>query len=91
MRRQEWLLSQLFDRFGSKGIGSLADEILDKAAAYIENDIDAETIKKISQYKMDPDRLSLPGSNAIGQRHDEFYVDDDALQQMLIELFYEPA
>ena len=90
MRRQEWLLSQLFDQFGSKGIGNLADEILDKAAKYIENDIDAETIKKLSQYKMDPQRLSLPGRNEIGV-HDEFYVDDDALQQMLIDLFYEPA
>ena len=91
MRRQEWLLGQLFDMFGSKGIGSLTDQILDKAGKYIENDIDADTIKKLSQYAMDPQRLSLPGKNVIGQLHDEFYVDDDALQQLLIDLFYEPA
>lgn len=35
------------------------------------------------------DFRTLPGEDALGELHDEFHVDQDALQQMIVELFYE--
>jgi hypothetical protein len=34
---------------------------------------------------------SLEGETVQGNNFEEFYVDDDALQQLIIDLFYEPA
>ena len=91
MKRQEWFLGQLFDKVDTNTLGGQIDDILDKADAYIESDIDADTLQKLKTYKLDSERLTLPGEGAAGQLHDEFHVDDEALQQMLIELFYDPA
>ena len=49
------------------------------ATEYIGYDFDMENI------------YSLEGEVIQGNNFEEFYVDDDALQELIIELFYEPA
>ena len=34
---------------------------------------------------------SLQGETVQGSNFEEFYVDEDSLQDLIIELFYEPA
>ena len=33
--------------------------------------------------------LSIPGESKMGEKHEEFYIDDGALKQMVIDVFYE--
>ena len=33
--------------------------------------------------------ISIPGESKMGERHEEFYIDDAALKQIVIEVFYE--
>lgn len=49
------------------------------ATEYLDYDFDIENI------------YSLKGEVMQGNNFEEFYVDDDALQELIIELFYEPA
>lgn len=38
----------------------------------------------------DGDYIQLEGEEKAGELHDEFYVDEDALNEKIVELFYEP-
>ena len=91
MARHQWLIQQLFEALGSNGMSELAEKIMDGADDYIETDLDAETIKKIAQYKMNEEGLKVPGQTVEGENHDEFYVDQASLEQLLLELFYDPS
>lgn len=35
--------------------------------------------------------ISIPGESRMGEKHEEFYVDDAALKQIVIEVFYDKA
>lgn len=91
LARQEWLMQELFETLGSGSRKNLADAILDQAGAYVETDLDADTIAKVSEYQLDPKGLKVPGQSQAGDRHDEFYVDEEALQELLLQIFYDPA
>ena len=91
LARQEWLMQEVFETLGSSGKTALAETIFDKAAEYINTDLDADTISKISTYQMLPEGLKVPGQSKAGAQHDEFYVDEEALQELLLEIFYDPA
>ena len=89
--RQDWLMRKLFDAISSSSRSELAETILDEAAEYIETDLDADTISKITEYRMESEGLKIPGEVKTGDLHDEFYVDQEALQELLLTLFYDPA
>ena len=91
MERQAWFMRQVFSALKkAPDMGDLLDRLLDKADKYVETDLSGEQIKALASYTLADEPIYLPGSDKEGV-HDEFYVDDDALQQLLIELFYEPA
>ena len=87
--RQTWLVEQMFTQLRSLGGATFVDEVMDKAGKYIESDISAENLKKLSSYKVSGEMLKLPGKAMEGDHHDEFRYDEDALQKMVIDLFYE--
>lgn len=33
--------------------------------------------------------ISIPGESKMGEKHEEFYIDDEALKQIVIDMFYE--
>ena len=84
-------MQEVFETLGSSDKTALAETIFDKAAEYINTDLDADTISKISTYQMLPEGLKVPGQSKAGAQHDEFYVDEEALQELLLEIFYDPA
>ena len=89
MTRQFELVKELFSELGSKGGASYIEEVLEKADAYVESDLDAETIQKFATYTFLPEPIYLPGEDVQGEFHDEFYVNDPELQQLLLSLLYE--
>ena len=87
--RQIWVVEEMFSQLRSLGGATFVDEVMDKAGKYIESDISADDLKKLSSYKVTGEMLKLPGRSAEGDHHDEFYYDEEALQQMIVDLFYE--
>ncbi len=89
MDRQFKLISELFRELQRKGGLSYMEEVLEEAEEYVESDLDAETLQKFATYTFIDEPLRLPGDDVQGEFHDEFYVDDEALQKLLLDLFYE--
>ncbi len=90
--RQSWFIHEMFRQMKASGATSdWVDTMLTTADPYIEMDLDAETIKKLTSYEMLDESLKVPGTNREGGAHDEFYVDDEALQKLILDTFYEPV
>ena len=63
---------------------------------YMVTDVDQNELTYLATeftgYQFDYGNIySLQGETMMGSRFQEFYVDDEALQDMIIELFYEPV
>lgn len=63
---------------------------------YMVTDIDLQEftymVTEYIDYDFDKENMySLQGETVQGSNFEEFYVDEDALQDLIIELFYEPA
>ncbi len=89
VNRMEWLVSQVFTKLRTLGGATFVEEVLDKASEHIYSDISADDLKKLTTYKY-TDAYTLPGESREGDLHDEFIYDEDALQELIVQLFYEP-
>lgn len=70
---------------------SMMQQFWSAGRSYITTDLSMDMMEKLSSYSMDPEILTVPGEVRAGEEHDEFYVDDEALQKMIIEIFYKEA
>ena len=88
MARDAALIQQMFAqmRSGSISVG----HILDLADAYMDTDLSAETLRNFARYAVEDEILTLPGQSRAGDS-DEFYVDDEGVKALLIDVFYEKA
>ncbi|MCR4793348.1 MAG: LCP family protein [Lachnospiraceae bacterium] len=49
-------------------------------------------ISETMEYEFDADYLyTVPGETVMGNDFEEYYVDDEALQRLIVDLFYEPV
>ena len=89
--RQVCLLKSLVQELQKNAGVQRMEELLRSAGDDVYSDLDAETLKMLLSYRLNPESYSLPGSVVEGEDHDEFHVDESALRKLLIELFYQPA
>ena len=90
-RRQSWLIGAVFQDLKAKGAMTFLQQLIDSDPDYLETDCDAELLKKMSKYPISETKYKVPGSVKEGDRHDEYYVDEEALQDLIVELLYVPA
>jgi LCP family protein required for cell wall assembly len=92
MQRQTQFLHALASRMKSSGRGNSAwyAKLMNSMQEYLITDITADDIETLSTYELDK-TIIMPGEEVAGEKHDEFYVDDEALYQLIVELFYEPV
>lgn len=90
MERTSWLISAVFKELKAKGAMTFLQQIIDSHPEYITSDCDAELLKKISTYPISDEKYNVPGQVTEGLMNDEFYVDEEALQDLIIELLYDP-
>lgn len=64
------------------------DEILNVAEPYMVTDMDVDTLKSLSEYEMSEDIRKVTGEDKEGEEHDEYYVDDEALYELILDMFY---
>lgn len=62
--------------------------LLSNANPYMTTDLDAEGLKSLASYKMDEAIETVPGEVVLGAEHDEYIVNHDNLQELIIKLFY---
>lgn len=90
MQRHIQVLRALTDKM--HGIDDATLNLLKKVAEpYLESDVDAQTLKELSQYEFLENIDILPGETHAGENHDEYYIDETALRQLVIETFYQPV
>lgn len=56
---------------------------------YTVTDLSADQINELASCDLDDDVETVPGTLQAGEEHDEFYVDDDALYALIIDMFYQ--
>ena len=89
--RQSWLIGAVFKELKAKGAMTFIQEIIDSHPEYITSDCDAELLKTLSRYQMTDEKYKVPGEVVAGDLHDEFYVDEEALKELIINLLYVPV
>lgn len=89
MARHGWFIRQLFRQMGNLGSAGV-ELLLDKLDPYLETDMDADTIKQLTSYHLSDEILKIPGQTVQGKAHDEYYVDEEACRQMILDVFYLP-
>lgn len=92
LERNTWFAHELFAQLKAKGnMEDTMERLLAAAEDSIESDVDAETMQMLANYTMLDETCKVPGTSVEGEFHDEYHVDEDALQEMVIRLFYEPV
>ena len=88
MKRQALLIETVADELKSRGISSSISDILKIAKEDITTNAGLGTIKKIATYQLSEDIYKVPGETRAGSIHAEYYVDNNALMDLLVELLY---
>lgn len=93
-REQQYLIGFLSQvkRMASAGERAVA-QLYDSVSDYMVSNIDfASFVAETKDYAFDASSMySVPGETTMGEQFEEYYVDDDALYQMVIDIFYEPV
>ena len=89
MNRHYDILEGLLAKLKGSKTEDLVEKMSDAADRYVESDLDADTLKKLTTYRMEDEYILLPGELTQGESFDEYYADEEALKALLLELFYE--
>ena len=86
MSRHTWFIRQMLSQADDTSVSRL----LQAADPYLNTDMTAEEIKALYMCSL-VETIRLPGETRRGALHDEFYIDEDGLLNILLRLFYTPA
>lgn len=90
--RDTWFVKELFGQLKARGnMAGTIEHLMNTAEDYIVSDVDAEALQMFADYPLLDETYTVPGSVREGDFHDEYVVDEDALQELVLALFYEPA
>ena len=91
MARQRLFQQALYDQIhNSQDPASTAMTLWKAADPYLQSDLSASEVQALAEYEM-AETYEVPGENVAGELHDEFHVDEQALRDLVIQLFYETA
>ncbi len=98
LNRQKLYLSKFLAKAKeeSKADIRVAINLYDVLKKYMVTTIGADSFTyiatEVAGYDFDPDGIySLKGESVMGEKYEEFHVDEQALQELIIQLFYEPV
>lgn len=92
MERQNEFLLALFQQLNHAGLKSQEgfQRIFDSAGDYLETDLTAKEMQRLSEYEFQTEIITLPGEMQAGTEHDEYVIDDEKLYDLVLKLFYKP-
>lgn len=89
MHRQVEYVTAMLDTVQSTGSRKLYDILSPYLDTYIVTDMDADQLNAFASYQYLTDDVNyLPGETVQGEIYEEFYVDEEALQDQIIHTFY---
>ena len=86
MSRHAWFIRQMLEQADGESVSAL----LQAADPYLHTDMTAEEIRALYDCTL-TETIRLPGETRPGAAHDEFYVDEDGLTELLLKLYYYPT
>lgn len=95
IERQKVYMDHFMDAFGESMESSDAFVLktYNAVASYLVSDMPVSTLTAMMEryegYSI-ADTISLPGENKLGREYYEFYPDEEALESLILELFYAP-
>ena len=65
----------------------------DTITDYIVTNVDVPNlVNKLTTYEFDDSRMyTIPGETQMGEQYEEYHVDEDALYQLMLDVFYKPV
>ncbi len=92
MHRQADYITALIGSMRNSGGEELYDAISPYVGTYIITDLNADQMNDLCGYEYLTDEIQyLPGEMVQGEVYEEYYVDEEQLQDMLIRTFYREA
>ena len=92
LRRQEQFITSFITALNTSSIEreSQAVAIYNAVSDYLVTDVDFETlVATLLGYKYTEDNMyTVPGETVQGSEFEEFYPDEDALEDLIIQMFY---
>lgn len=92
LRRQEQFITSFITALNTSSIEreSQAVAIYNAVSDYLVTDVDFETlVETLLGYKYTEDNMyTVPGETVQGSEFEEFYPDEDALEDLIIQIFY---
>lgn len=93
LRRQEQYITAYMNKLSTvaERNPSAAVSIYESISEYIVSNIDfASLISEVKEYQYSPEQLyTIPGETVMGEVYEEFYVDEEAFYEMILDIFYE--
>ena len=91
MEYMKGFVSALRTKASSSSSGML--KVYNAAAEYVVTDCSVSVLNRLLEdygnYSLN-NVLLLPGENVLGESHYEFYVDEEAADELILQLFYKP-
>lgn len=92
LRRQEQYITEYLDKLEGMMAGSSLDlvSMYETLSPYIVSNMEVtELLQEITSYGFSQERLyTVPGETVMGEEFEEFHVDEDALYDLIIDVFY---
>ncbi len=89
MKRQVEYITSMISAMRAQGGTELYDIISPYLGSEVVTDMSAEELNALSSYEYLTDEVQyLPGEEVMGEVYEEYYIDEDALQDLLISIFY---
>ncbi len=83
MGRHSWFIRQMLGQMEETEL----TELLKAAEPYLNTDMTAEELQALKSCSL-TESIKVPGETRAGKRHEEFYVDEDALREIVVREFY---
>lgn len=92
LHRQEQYIAGYMEKLKTalSGDASKAADIYNSVSEYLVTNVDfVEMVSELMSYEYDGDRMyTVPGETTAGEQYEEYYVDEKALYDLIIQIFY---
>ncbi len=92
LNRQVQYIQAFVKQAKSKDAATLVSAY-DAITDYIVTNVDVPNlVNKLTTYEFDDSRMyTVPGETQMGEQYEEYHVDENALYQLMLEIFYKPV
>lgn len=95
LRRQEQYIIAYFDKLHTIAAGDASKvvDVYDSISDYLVTSVDfTSLITELMNYDFSENQMyTVPGETVMGEEYEEYHVDEDAMQKLLIQVFYTPV